>query len=239
MIPWKFTIIMPTFNRAHTIPRAINSILTQTYDNWQLIVVDDKSLDNTDEVMHFYLGDDRIMYIKQPEHMERVKAMNMAFPHVEGEWICWLDSDDAYISTYLEIINAAIEKYNDFDVCNFGSIIYHDDYHVSFRETFKPARVGEGHEIFRSGTIGAGSFVYKAKLMDEVGIFPQVNDPWQLAAEAKKEFPEIIPLFGDRELGNPWGQDWYYFYKLTRNHFSRPLDTALYVQYGKYPKNFL
>ena len=234
----KFSIILPTYNRATTLGRAINSILTQTFEDWQLIVIDDHSLDNTDEIMAFYSQDDRIEYLKQEEHLERVKAINRGFTHATGEWQCWLDSDDAYVPTYLEYINSAIEKYGDFDVCNFGAVVIHDDYHVTFRETFRPERLEEGHVPFRSGGIGAGSFVYKSKLIDEVGIFPAVNDPYQFAVEAKKEMPEILDFFGDGELGNPWGQDWYLFYKLTRKHWSRPLDTALYIQYGKYEKNW-
>lgn len=235
----KFSIIMPTYNRAHTLPRAINSILTQTIDDWQLVVVDDCSTDDTDAVMSFYAKDNRIEYLKQDGHYERVRAMNRGFPSMEGDWHCWLDSDDAYVPTYLETIQAAIYKYGDFDVCNFGAIVIHDDYNISIRTTFEPPRKGEGeegHEFFESGHIGAGSFVYKAKLLDEVGYFPEVNDPYKFADAAKEEYPEIKDNFGDRELGNPWGQDYFFFYKLTRRHWSRPLKTALYMQYGKNTK---
>lgn len=234
----KFSIIMPTYNRAHTLARAINSILTQTYEDWELVVVDDGSSDNTDEVMKFYVNDDRIKYLKQEGHFERVRAMNLAFPQAKGDWHCWLDSDDAYIPTYLEYLNAAMYKYGDADVYNFGAIVYHDDYHTSFRETFKPEREGDGHVSFGSGNIGAGSFIYKAKLIEEIGIFPEVNDPYKFADAIKEQHPEIKDFFGDRELGNPWGQDYAFFYKLTRHHFSRPLDIALYIQFGKYEKTW-
>lgn len=227
---------MPTYNRAHTLGRAINSILTQTFDDWQLVVIDDCSTDKTDDVMKFYAKDERIEYLKQDGHYERVRAMNRGFPSMNGDWHCWLDSDDAYLDTYLETVNAAIYKYGDFDVCNFGAIVIHDDYNVSIRQTFKPAKEGKGHVSFGSGEVGAGSFVYRANLLDEVGYFPEVNDPYRFADAAKEESPEIVNHFGDRELGNPWGQDYYFFYKLTRKHWSRPLDTALYIQYGKQTK---
>ncbi len=59
----KFSIITPTYNRAHTIERAINSILNQNYQNYEMIIIDDGSTDNTFEILKKYLDDPRIRYI--------------------------------------------------------------------------------------------------------------------------------------------------------------------------------
>ena len=239
----KFSIILPVFNRAHFLPRAINSILTQTFENWELVVIDDGSTDNIDDVMKFYCKDQRINYMKQMGHFERVRAQNLGFKQATGNWECWLDSDDIYLPTYLETVNAAIYKYGDFDICNFGAITYGSDYRINIRSTFEPDRQGDGHVVFGGGNIGAGSFVYKTEVWNSLSYFgdtclPEVNDPYQFADAIKEKFPEIKEFFGDRELGNPWGNDFAAFYMLTRNHYSRPLDTALYIQLGKDDKNW-
>jgi glycosyltransferase involved in cell wall biosynthesis len=239
----KFSIVMPVFNRAHFLPRAINSILTQTYGEWELIVIDDGSTDAIDDVMKFYATDTRITYLKQIGHFERVRAQNLGFKKCTGNWQTWLDSDDVFLPTYLETVNAAIYKYGDFDVCNFGAIVIHDDFNVTFRPTFKPERKGEGHVSFPSGDIGAGSFVYKTEVWNSLKYFgethfPEVNDPYQFADAMKEKFPEIKEFYGDKEIGNPWGNDVMAFYMLTRNHYSRPLDTALYLQLGKNAKQW-
>ena len=121
----------------------------------------------------------------------------------------------------------------------------HDNYRVSIRETFRPdlKPEGKGHISFGGGNIGSGSFVYKTEVWNNLKLFgethlPVVNDPYKFADEFKKVFPETKDFFGESELGNPWGDDFGAFYMLTREHFSRPLDTALYIQFGKYGKNW-
>lgn len=103
-----FSIILPTYNRAHLINKAINSVLSQTYTNWELIVVDDGSTDNTKEVVSNY-KDERIKYIYQ-ENAERSAARNNGINHAQGDWICFLDSDDEYLDDHLEQLEKEIKK---------------------------------------------------------------------------------------------------------------------------------
>jgi len=88
----KFSIIIPTYNRAAFLPKAIKSVLAQTYNDWELIIVDDGSTDNTNEVISQY-SDCRIMYIYQ-QNAERSAARNNGINHAKGEYICFLDSDN-------------------------------------------------------------------------------------------------------------------------------------------------
>lgn len=95
-----FSIIIPTYNRASFLPRAIQSVLAQIYENWELIVVDDGSNDNTREVVATF-KDERIRYIYQ-ENQERSAARNTGINNAVGEWICFLDSDDEYMPEHLQ-----------------------------------------------------------------------------------------------------------------------------------------
>jgi len=105
-----FSIILPTYNRASFISKAIESVVSQIYDNWELIIVDDGSTDNTKEiVLSFY--DDRINYIYQ-ENKERSAARNNGIRNAKGEYICFLDSDDYYHKTHLQRFSELIKSKN-------------------------------------------------------------------------------------------------------------------------------
>lgn len=103
-----FSIIIPTYNRVSLIPRAIESVLGQTYKNLELIIVDDGSTDNTKAVVERY-RDDRIKYIYQ-ENQERSAARNRGIHEAKGEWICFLDSDDEFPVERLMELNEAIQE---------------------------------------------------------------------------------------------------------------------------------
>lgn len=101
-----FSIIIPTYNRASFLPRAIQSVLAQIYENWELLIVDDGSIDNTREVVATF-KDERIRYIYQ-QNAERSAARNNGISKAKGEWICFLDSDDEYLPNHLMELNNKI-----------------------------------------------------------------------------------------------------------------------------------
>jgi glycosyltransferase involved in cell wall biosynthesis len=87
-----FSIILPTYNRAAFLPRAIQSVLDQTFTNFELIIVDDGSTDNTAELVAGY-SDSRLRYFKK-ENEERSIARNFGIAKAHGHYVCFLDSDD-------------------------------------------------------------------------------------------------------------------------------------------------
>lgn len=101
-----FSIIIPTYNRAALLQKAISSVIQQTFTNWELIIVDDGSTDNTKECVISFT-DNRIKYIYQ-SNQERSVARNNGISHSNGEYICFLDSDDYYLLNRLELLNKEI-----------------------------------------------------------------------------------------------------------------------------------
>jgi glycosyltransferase involved in cell wall biosynthesis len=101
------SVITPTFNRAHTLPRAIDSVLKQTYQDWELIIVDDGSTDSTKAVAAA-TKDPRISYFYK-ENGGPSQARNYGINHAKGKWIMYLDSDDELLpecmATMLEWLN--------------------------------------------------------------------------------------------------------------------------------------
>ncbi len=88
------TIQMCTYNRAHYITQAIDSVLSQTFQDFELLILDDCSTDNTEEVMAAYLTDPRIKYIKNEQNLGITKNRNKALALSNGKYIAVLDSDD-------------------------------------------------------------------------------------------------------------------------------------------------
>lgn len=96
------SIITPSYNTANFIGKTIESVLEQTYQNWEMIIVDDCSQDNTDEVVQQYLVDERIRYIKNKVNSGAALSRNRALKEARGRWIAFLDSDDLWSSNKLD-----------------------------------------------------------------------------------------------------------------------------------------
>lgn len=95
------TVIIPTYNRGTTVIKSIQSVQNQTYENWELIIVDDGSTDNTETTVSPYLTDKRIRYIKK-DNGGPGSARNLGMKHAKDDLISFLDSDDQYHPTFLE-----------------------------------------------------------------------------------------------------------------------------------------
>lgn len=104
------SVIMPTYNRAKEIPRAIESVLNQTYNDFELIIVDDGSTDNTQEIIETY-QDSRIRYIKNTTAVHGASAArNIGIRESNGEYIAFNDSDDIWYNEKIEKQLAFLEQ---------------------------------------------------------------------------------------------------------------------------------
>jgi len=102
------SIIIPTYNRAWCINRAIDSCLNQTYQNFEIVITDDGSTDNTEELIKKY-NNDKIRFFKFEQNQGVIKARNNSIINSKGEWILLFDSDDELnpncLETFVEYIN--------------------------------------------------------------------------------------------------------------------------------------
>lgn len=97
-----FSIIIPTFNHAHFIGRCLDSIIGQTYQNWEVIVVNNFSEDDTIQIVEGY-NDTRIRLINNLNGGVIAISRNKGISEAKGDWICFLDSDDWWYSNKLEV----------------------------------------------------------------------------------------------------------------------------------------
>ena len=114
------SIITPSYNTANYIQETIECVLAQTYTNWELIIVDDCSSDNTDEIVKAYLTDERIKYFKNEKNCGAAYSRNRALQEAKGKWIAFLDSDDLWNSEKLEKQIAFMQEHN----CHFSYTNY-------------------------------------------------------------------------------------------------------------------
>ncbi len=120
------SIIMPSYNTASYIGASIDSVISQTYPHWELIIVDDCSTDETDAVVASYT-DGRIRYIKNVKNSGAAVSRNRALREAKGKWIAFLDSDDLWLPEKLEKQLAFMKAngykftYTDYRICLNGT----------------------------------------------------------------------------------------------------------------------
>jgi glycosyltransferase involved in cell wall biosynthesis len=98
-----FSVVLPTYNRAVLLEQAVHSVLTQTYPDFELIVVDDHSTDNTRQVIDT-IADPRLVYMSNQRGKGGASARNTGIFHAQGQWVAFLDDDDLWFPEKLEVV---------------------------------------------------------------------------------------------------------------------------------------
>ena len=121
----KISIITPTFNRADFIEQAVSSVLSQTYANLELLLVDDGSTDDTRNLLEPALADSRVRYFYQENQGQSV-ARNLALSEATGDFVCFLDSDNYWPAQKLKQQVELFNRHPEYDVI-YGDVIVIDD----------------------------------------------------------------------------------------------------------------
>ncbi|VEP11633.1 Family 2 glycosyl transferase [Hyella patelloides LEGE 07179] len=119
----KVSVCIPTYNRSDYLKYSVNSVLQQTYQDFELIVCDDGSTDNTSDVVNSY-DDSRLRYVRHPQNIGRSRNMRSGFDAAEGEYFIKFDDDDAIASEFLAKTVAILDSHAEADfVCTDHWII--------------------------------------------------------------------------------------------------------------------
>ncbi|GGH66071.1 glycosyltransferase family 2 protein [Rothia aerolata] len=122
------SIIMPVYNTAQDVTRAIDSVLAQTDPDFELIVINDRSPDNADSVISRHLAqksDPRVRYILNEENLGLAATRNRGIAEARGQWLAYLDSDDAFQPNFLETMHAYATEGIDVVTCAHD-VVYPD-----------------------------------------------------------------------------------------------------------------
>lgn len=176
------SVITPTYNRAEYLGNAIDSVLTQTHPDLELIVVDDNPMQSearkrTEEVMSNY-SDTRIRYIKNPINLGGAGARNRGIEEAKGEYIAFLDDDDMYLPDRLEVQYKQMVE-NGWDVSVMDGATYNYVTGEKVAERHQHLRNGMTRdELIRSHLLyhisGTNTFMYKTRFLQEIGGFVDV-----------------------------------------------------------------
>lgn len=130
----KVSIILTTYNRAHLIEETLNSVLNQTYRNWECIIIDDYSIDNTQEIIQKYLKlDDRFSYyLKTKDYKKGLPgSRNFGLDIAKGSFIIFFDDDDIVHPQNLEICVKELNNENIY-FCRYIRQVFVNEFHYQF-----------------------------------------------------------------------------------------------------------
>ena len=175
----KFSVIIPLYNKGQHIARAINSVLNQTIQNFEIIIVDDLSSDEGPAIVKSF-HDSRISFIEQ-EHRGASYTRNHGVYLAAGEFIAFLDADDEWMPHHLETILRLIKKYPDAGMFATASKLSTDVGTTRWTDyEYIPPPPWEGlmPDYFRSGALGedpvnASTVVIPKTIFHEMGGFPE------------------------------------------------------------------
>ena len=158
----KISCIISTYNRAdHFLPKAIDSVLSQTFSDWELVIVDDSSTDNTKKVVNSY-QDDRIKYLKTGSNSgSDTKPKNIGTIKSTGEYICYLDDDVQYRPNHFELLSKELDK---------GEVdIVYGDMWIKPKEEPGIARDFDAQFLMLRNFIDTSAAMMKRECMFEIG----------------------------------------------------------------------
>jgi len=162
------SVVIPTYNRGSVIDGAIQSVLNQTHTDFELLVVDDASTDDTEQVLRSQ-SDPRIQYIWLEENQGANTARNIGVEEASGEFIAFLDSDDIFTPEKLEVCVTELEKQEDSCAGVFHSMQFKHNGEVADIYTVDAGAVTQ-EDLFGGNPIGGFSdVVFRASIFDKVG----------------------------------------------------------------------
>ncbi|MCK4446336.1 MAG: glycosyltransferase [Candidatus Marinimicrobia bacterium] len=171
-----FTIIIPTYNQADYLRKALDSVLDQTFDDWEIVVVNDGSKDHTLDVMDEYSKKDNRIRCFHKENGGVSSALNEGIRQANGEWICWLSSDDLFEPDKLEIHYKAIRE-------NPNIKFFHSHWYILLNETGKKISPGlwlpipipefQVLSFFQANYIHGNAIAVHRSVFEKVGLFDE------------------------------------------------------------------
>lgn len=225
----RISIIMPTFNRADTILRAVQSVRAQPVEDWELVVIDDGSTDPTRDLLAG-VGDPRIRVFWQ-ENQGTAPARNHGFREARGDIIAFLDSDDVWPLHHLELATAFFDAHPGEDLYSsemwedFGRGIIVRHWRVETSDWYPETAAELGSRAFAAPPQLGDSYLYIYSTRSEVG-------EWGRAIVERSGFRDVFHYRGD--IFDRWR--WGYLMALHPTVITRraleavgPFDTSIYV----------
>lgn len=197
----KFSVIMPLYNKAPYVRKALESIVSQTCKDWELIIVDDGSTDNSLEVVNEYSRDVlcvmcdvcKNVRVIQQKNAGVAAARNRGVAESHGEYVCFLDADDWWEPTFLEEIDRLIMEYPDAGIYASNYIYYKPSKtHVALNLPRGYMNYPKAYYEGAAMPVWTGATCMPRKVFDEMGGFPvgiKLGEDFLLWAKTALHYP--------------------------------------------------
>ena len=196
------SIILPTYNRAHTLKKAIDSVLNQTYEDFELIIVDDGSTDNTYNLIKS-INDHRIIYVKHEKNKGAAAARNTGIRLAKGRYIAFQDSDDEWYLQKLEKQIKIIESNKQTDIVYSSFFLIKNGQKLLYPRKKNFKLEGNLRKTFsRHNVVALPTVLIKKECIQKAGLFD-----------------ERFPRF----------QDWEFFFRLSKYCNFKFIDEPLVI----------
>jgi len=199
----RVSVVIPTFNRATLVERAIDSVLGQTHSAFEIIVVDDGSTDNTSTTLRNKYSDKLVVF--QQSNRGVSAARNVGIAHATGNWIALLDSDDEWLPSKLAQQLALIKNHTDCLLCHTDEIWIRNGVRVNAMNKHKKSGGDIYQQCLPLCAISPSSVIFQKQLLDDVG-----------------NFDETLPACEDYDL----------WLRICAQHKVHYMDQKLLVKYG-------
>ena len=190
-----FSIIIPTHNRAKFLKIAVESVLSQTFTDYELIIIDDGSTDKTQQMLAGF-KDKRISYAYQA-HQGVTKARNNGIRESAGEFICFLDSDDRFCQNKLEITYHHIQKQPQYKVFHSEEVWYRNGALLPQKAYHKKPSGDVFSAAVKLCCVSISTAAIQRKIFDQIGCFDEnlpACEDYDFWLRVAAQFPiQLIP----------------------------------------------
>ncbi len=206
------SVIIPTYNAAEYLPEAIESVLAQTFKDYELIVVDDGSTDGTESVVKKF--GDRIRYFRQ-ENRGPGAAKNLGIRNSRGPLLATLDADDKWVPHKLQAQYEYMKAHPEAGMVNANVSTFDEKGIVTYEVDGTLRKTYQGWVFDRliiQNFIASGTVMFRKECLDKVGLFPEnymISEDWHLWLRIAKEYPvgyinEPLGLYRWQEKSLTW-----------------------------------
>lgn len=194
------SVITPTYNRAKFIGQAVQSVLNQTYGNFEHLIVDDGSTDNTGEVLKPFLSDERVRYFHQQNQGQSV-ARNLGIRHARGELVCFIDSDDIWVAHKLTGQVRLMDEHPEVGIIHGDEIMIDEAGQEFSRKNMKRYSGNIADQLLVDNSVSINTAMVRRECLSFSGGFPQqygVADDYALwlRLSARYRFLYVPEFFG-------------------------------------------
>ena len=171
-----FTVVIPVYNHGKYLPAAVDTVLEQTFTDWEIVLVNDGSTDNTKDVIEEYIKKDSRIRGFHKENGGVSSALNEGIKHANGKWICWLSSDDFFEPDKLQIHFDEIQNHPEkkFHISKW-SYFYEESQTKQVAELWEPIPSDEFRvlHLFNANYIHGNSIAIERSVLENVGSFDE------------------------------------------------------------------